>query len=270
MDHTLDRHSLAHPAPTTGTHATASGTMPQVRAIGMDSPMRWLRMGWRDVMRSPAPSLGLGILVAAVGMLLTTAAWKATYIAPALLGGFLLVGPFLAIALYGLAKQLEEGQPPDLRASTQGIKANAGSIAMFGLLLALAYIFWERSAAILFAFYYRGQAIELSALMSEMMAGQYLGLALLFLGSGALVAAVVFALSVASIPLLVDRPVDVVTAAITSLRCCARNPMPMLVWALLIAALTLLGFLTAMVGLIFVFPLLAHASWHAYRDMVGN
>ena len=269
MDHTLDRHSLAHPAPTS-TDAAASGTMPQVRAIGLASPMRWLRMGWRDVMRSPGPSLGLGILVAAVGMLLTTAAWKATYIAPALLGGFLLVGPFLAMALYGLTKQLEAGQPPKLRASLQGLQANAGSIAMLGLMLALAYILWERSAAILFAFYYRGQAIQVSQLMSEFMAGQYLGLALMFLASGALVAAAVFALTVVSAPLLVDRPVDVITAAMTSLRCCKRNAAPMVLWAALIASLTLLGFLTAMVGLIFVFPLLAHASWHAYRDMVEH
>ncbi|MDZ5459690.1 DUF2189 domain-containing protein [Azohydromonas lata] len=273
MDHTLDRHSLAQAAPTSRTDAAVSDAAdPEVRAIGLDSPWRWLRMGWRDVMRSPAPSLGLGVLVAAVGMLLTTAAWKATYVAPALLGGFLLVGPFLAIALYGLAQQLEAGQPPDLRASVRGLQAHAGSIAMLGLMLALAYILWERSAAILFAFYYQGQAIKLSQLLSELMAGQYLALGLMFLASGALAAAVVFALTVVSAPLLVDRPVDVVTAAMTSLRCCRRNALPLLVWAAIIAALTLLGFLTAMLGLIFVFPLLAHASWHAYRDMVerGN
>jgi uncharacterized membrane protein len=70
--------------------------------------------------------------------------------------------------------------------------------------------------------------------------------------------------------MLVDRPVDVVTAALTSLRCCIRNPIPMLVWAALIAGLTLLGFATLMLGLIFIFPLLAHASWHAYREMVED
>jgi uncharacterized membrane protein len=261
MNHTLDRHSPVHPA---------SSAAPHVRAVAPDRPLHWLRQGWRDVMRSPGPSLGLGLLIAAVGMLLTTAAWKATYIAPALLGGFLLVGPFLAIALYGLARQLEEGHAPDLRQSVHAIHANAGSIALFGLMLALAYIAWERCAAILFALYYSGEAIHLSQLMTEMLSGQYLGLMLLFLGAGAMLAAVVFALSVVSAPMLVDRPVDVITAALTSLQCCTRNPQAMLLWAALIAGLTLLGFATLMLGLIFIFPLLAHASWHAYRDMVED
>jgi uncharacterized membrane protein len=72
-----------------------------------------------------------------------------------------------------------------------------------------------------------------------------------------------------SAPLLLDRPVDVITAALTSLRCCLRNPLPMIVWAVLIAALTLVGFATVMVGLVVIFPWLAHASWHAYRDLVA-
>lgn len=261
MDHTLDRHSLRRP------HSSAA---PGVRAIATDRPLHWLRQGMQDVMHTPAPSLGMGVLIAAVGMLLSTAAWKATYIAPALLGGFLLVGPFLAIALYGLASQLEEGEAPHLRDSLQAIRANAGSIALFGLMLALTYIFWERMAAILFAFYYSGEAIHLSQLMAGVLSGQYLGLMLIFLGAGALLAGAVFALSVVSAPMLVDRPVDVVTAALTSLRCCLRNPLPMLLWAALIAGLTLLGFATLMLGMIFVFPLLAHASWHAYREMVED
>ncbi|NML18586.1 DUF2189 domain-containing protein [Azohydromonas caseinilytica] len=261
MNHTLDdRQRLAHPLP---------GVTPAVRQVGLDRPMHWLRLGARDVMRTPGPSLGLGLLVAAVGLLLSTMAWQATYIAPALLGGFLLVGPFLAITLYGLTRQLEDNEPTDLRRAWQAMRGNAGSIALFGLLLALAYIFWERLAAILFAFYYDGQAIHLSQLMADvLLSGQYLGLMLTFLGAGALLAIAVFAFSVVSAPLLVDRPVDVITAALTSLQCCLRNPAPMLLWAALIVALVLAGFLTLMLGLIFVFPLLAHASWHAYRDMV--
>lgn len=261
MNHTLDRHSLHHRLP---------GDLPEVRTVAPDRPLQWLRLGAQDVMRSPAPSLGLGLLIAAVGLLLTTAAWKATYIAPALLGGFLLVGPFLAIVLYGITQQLEAEQHVRLGESLQHIRANAGSIALFGLMLALAYIFWERSAAILFALYYSGEAIHLPQLMAELLSGQYLGLMLIFLGAGAVLAGVVFALSVVSAPMLVDRPVDVITAALTSLRCCARNPRAMLLWAALIVGLTLLGFATLMLGLIFVFPLLAHASWHAYREMVED
>lgn len=264
MDHSLDRHSLAH------RHPAQASQAPQVRRIAADRPLHWLRLGARDTLRTPGLSLGLGLLVAAVGMLLSTVAWKATYIAPALLGGFLLVGPFLAITLYGLTRQLEEGDSVDVRRAWAAVRGNAGSIALFGLLLAMAYIAWERSAAILFAFHYDGEPIVLSQLLSSIMAGQYLDLVLVFVGTGALLAAAVFALSVVTVPMLVDRPVDVVTAALTSLRCCARNPLPMLAWAACIAALTLFGFLTLMLGLIFAFPLLAHASWHAYRELVED
>jgi uncharacterized membrane protein len=89
-----------------------------------------------------------------------------------------------------------------------------------------------------------------------------------FFAVGAAVAALVFALGVVSVPLLVDRPVDVITAVLTSLRCCARNPVALLLWAALIAMLTALGFATLMLGLVVIFPWLAHASWHAYREMV--
>jgi len=78
----------------------------------------------------------------------------------------------------------------------------------------------------------------------------------------------VFVLGVVSAPLLLDLPVDVITAVVTSVRCCVANPAAMLLWALLIAALTAFGFATAMLGLVVVFPWLAHASWHAYRELV--
>jgi uncharacterized membrane protein len=195
--------------------------------------------------------------------------WKATYLAPALLGGFLLVAPLIAISLYELSRQLEQGQPANVSKARAAWRSNAGSIALFGLMLTLAYIFWERVAAIIFAFFYSGQALHLSRLAQELLlSGQYVGLLLAFFAAGAALAAVVFALSVVSAPLLVDRPVDVITAALTSLRCCARNPGAMLLWAVLIAALTAVGFATLMLGLIVIFPWLAYASWHAYRDLV--
>ena len=88
------------------------------------------------------------------------------------------------------------------------------------------------------------------------------------MGSGALFATMVFTLSVVTAPLLLDRPVDVITAALTTLRCCLHNPGAMLLWAMLIAGLTVVGFATFMVGLIDS-PWLGHATWHAYRDLVN-
>jgi uncharacterized membrane protein len=255
MDHTLDHRDLAEE--------------PRVRQIGLSQPFVWLRLGARDLGRMPRPSLAVGGLVAAIGVLLMAVTWKATYVAPALLGGFLLVGPFLAINLYALSHQLEQGQAAN-NAEAQGAwRANADSIALFGLVLALAYLFWERLAAIVFALFYNGEALHLSRLPQELLlSGQYVGLLFAFFAAGAVLAAIVFAFSVVSAPMLVDRPVDVITAVLTSLRCCARNPGPMLLWAVLLATLTAVGFATLMLGLIVIFPWLAYASWHAYRDLV--
>jgi uncharacterized membrane protein len=259
MDHTLDQPDLSHPA-----------EEPRVCEVGLSRPLVWLRLGAHDLARMPLVSLGFGAWIAAIGWLLMLVTWKATYLAPALLGGFLLVAPFIAIKLYALSRQAEQGRAADTTEAWRGWRANAGSIALFGLMLALALIFWERLAAIVFAFFYSGEALHLSRLPAELLlSGQYGGLLFTFFAAGAALAAIVFALSVVSPQLLVDRPVDVVTAMLTSLRCCARNPGPMLLWAALIAALTALGFATLMLGLVVIFPWLAYASWHAYRDLVA-
>jgi len=93
---------------------------------------------------------------------------------------------------------------------------------------------------------------------------------LAFFAVGAVFAAAVFAFGIVTAPLLLDRPVDVVTAALTSLRCCAANPGTLLKWALMIAVLTLVAAATVMIGMVVIFPWLGHASWHAYRDLVES
>jgi uncharacterized membrane protein len=257
MDQTLERHAPSIPL-----------RPPGVRDIALSQPFEWLRLGARDLAREPGMSLAIGAVVAFIGALLMTAGWRATYAAPALLGGFLLVAPFFAIAVYRLSRGLESGgETPQMRRIW---RSNAGSIALFGLALVLAYIVWERLAAILFALFYDGEPLQWSRLPQELLlSGRYGTLLLAYFAVGALLAAAVFALSVVTAPLLVDRPLDTVTAMLTSLRCCTRNPAPMLLWAALIAALTVVGFATAMLGLIVIFPWLAHAGWHAYRDLVA-
>lgn len=260
MDHAVDEsHALQAPL-----------AEPAVREVALGAPVQWLRLGARDLHRSLRPSLAVGVAVAVAGWLLMAATWRMSYLAPALLGGFLYIAPFAAIAVHGYSRQLERGEAVDSRQALRAWRANASSIALFGLLLAIALIFWERVAAIVFAVFYRGEPLQLANLMTTVIvSGAHLPLLASLATAATLIAAAVFALSVVSAPLLLDRPVDVVTAAITSVRCCLRNPLPMLLWALLIALITWVGIATLMLGLVLVFPWLAHASWHAYRAMVG-
>jgi len=135
--------------------------------------------------------------------------------------------------------------------------------------LTLALILWERVAAIIFALFYGGEVRDMNTLAADVLfSGRYIPLLVAYFGAGGLFALTVFVFGVITAPMLLDRDVDVVTAALTSLRCCLANPRAMLVWAALIALLTAVGFATLMLRLVVVFPLLGHASWHAYRDMV--
>lgn len=242
---------------------------PAIHSVRIDQPMQWLRRGWSDLKRSSQLSLGFGALVAGFGVGLLWIAWTATYLVPALIGGFLLVAPLGAIFYYALSQQIERGANIDGAAALFAWQRNAGSIALWGLALTLALILWERLAAIIFALFYGGEVRDLGSLVSDVLfSGRYVALLVAYFGVGGLLALAVFVFGVITAPMLLDRDVDVVTAAMTSLKCCLANPGPMLVWAALIAILTAIGFATLMLGLVILFPLLGHASWHAYRDLV--
>ena len=239
---------------------------PGVRRIEVARPIVWLRRGCDDMVHAGWASLIHGAFVSALGICLLLLAWKAPYMVPAYLGGFLLVAPFAAIGLYAVSRQLDQGQAVDGHAALHAWRENAGSVALFGLMLAVALIFWERTTAVLFALLYTGNTADAGSVLVALMREPVLALA--FFGAGGLLAAVVFALGAVTVPMMLDKPVDVITAAMTSLRCCLENPGAMLAWAVLLAGITALGFVSGMLGLIVVFPLLGHASWHAYRDLV--
>src|SRR5512134_123686 len=256
MERAVDRHD-------------AGLATPQVRQVEASQPLVWLKRGWSDLKRSAGPSLAYGAWVAAFGFALLMVAWRYTYLVPALTGGFLLVAPFVAIVFYSLSQQIERGQKVDGSAAVFAWRRNFGSIALWGLALTLALILWERVAAIIFALFYGGEIRDLNTLASDVLfSGRYIPLLVAYFGAGGLFALTVFVFGVITAPMLLDRDVDVVTAALTSLRCCLANPGATLVWAALIALLTAVGFATFMLGLVVIFPLLGHASWHAYRDMV--
>jgi uncharacterized membrane protein len=255
MDHALERH--------------AAVDTPHVRRVETLQPLEWLRRGYADLAQSGRSSLAYGVYITAFGVMLLALSWGATYLVPAFAGGFLLVAPFVAIGLYAISAQIERGERIDMARAMFAWRSNAGSIALFGLMLTLSLILWERVSAIIFALSYGGNVPDLSAVIQDVLfSGEYWPLLLAFFGVGAAFAVMAFTLSVVSAPLLLDRPVDAVTAAITSMRCCLANPAAMALWAALIAGLVLIGFATLMLGLIVIFPLLAHASWHAYRDLI--
>jgi len=253
----------------TADQSPSSFEIPRIRHVGPGRPFTWLQRGLADMARVPLASLTYGVIFAAIGALLLSLAWGRGHLAPALLTGFMLVAPFLAIVLYDLSRQLERGGAVDSVGAFHAWRRNSGSISLFGLLLALTLIMWERLSAIIFALFYGGQVPDLRNFLNDvLLSGRYNEFLVAYFGVGGLVAAAVFAFSVVSLPLMLDRDIDIATAIVTSVRCVGQNPGAMFVWAIIIVVLMAIGFATWMIGLVVIFPWLGHASWHAYREMV--
>jgi uncharacterized membrane protein len=256
-----------------GTQGLQPGLI-EIREVDLEAPWRWIVAGWRDLTRMPGVSLTYGAVfaLAAGAMLAGLTQFGLQSIILALAGGFLLIGPVLAVGLYQGSKRLEEGKA--IRASDiflAGFRA-PGQLALLGLALFLIYFVWVRIALLLFMFFFGLQPFPpLDQFISTLLLTVE-GVMLLVVGTvvGASLAALVFAICAVSAPMLTDRPVGATTAIHTSVRAVMLNWKPMALWATLIVGFLALGIMTLFAGLVVVFPLIGHATWHAYRDMVAD
>lgn len=245
----------------------------RVRVVGMDRPWAWLSAGWRDLVAAPKVSLAYGAVFAGFGLAITVGAWSAgiIYLTLPLAAGFMLIGPILAVGLYDVSRRLSLGETPSLDQAIAAWRTNRTQIALMGMVLLIIFLFWIRIASLLVALFFSKSALSLGTLIQETLFSVN-GISFLFVGSfiGAVLAAVVFALSAVSVPMLLDRPVNVFTAMATSWEVTRRNPKTMALWAGLIVLFAGVGLVTFYIGLIVALPLLAHATWHAYRDTVAS
>lgn len=231
--------------------------------------LQWLHLGWRDVLRAPLVALAHGVLMASFGVLLWVFAADRFWILAGAFSGFLLVAPVMATGLYVISRRLEQGRRASFAAVLQVWCSGNRRLMLFGALLALAGTGWVLTSAALITLH-APQPVNAPI---DFIRHVVLGDGWLFevwMMLGGLLAAPVFASSVVALPLLLDRPVGVLAAVLTSWRVVIANPIPMAAWAAVILTLTFLGMVTALIGLIVIMPLLGHASWHAYRDLVKD
>jgi len=243
--------------------------LPTVREVSLTAAFGWIARGARDLRRAPQ-SLVFGLALAAMGWLLLKLAGQGAVMI-GLTTGFLLLGPFLATGIYALSQQLERREAPRLVPAVVAWRRNPSGFLIFGAVLALLLLAWTRVSVVLIALFFMGGFPALGnlddvlrLLMDQaVFVGLYLGIGLVF-------ASLVFAVGVVSLPLMLDRrDTDAFVAVVTSLMVLGRNFPALLVWAALIVLLTAFGFATLGLGLIIVMPLLGHATWHAYRALVG-
>lgn len=253
--------------PATGdSQASASG--PPVRQVALTRPLHWLALGWRDLTRVPVPSLLHGMLVSAGAWIILGITLKFWYLLPGAFSGFLLVGPILATGLYELSRQLEAGHRPGMQDVIAAWKRGTRPLVWLGLILMLAGTAWVLVSAVLFALFVSAPITGLSSVVRHIVLSEGSMLFPVWITLGGLGASLVFAATVVSAPMLLDRDVDMVTAISTSIRAVGENPIPMVFWAVLIMLLTAAALLTLMLGLVLAIPWIGHATWHAYRDVV--
>ena len=253
---------------------------PKVRKIGLERPWMWLASGWHDLCAAPAISLTYGLLFAVVGMGLMAAVWFADllYVGLPLAAGFLLVGPILAVGLYEVSRKLHAEEKPSAKDAFFAWRRNGSQVGLMGLLLLLFFLAWVRLATLIFALFFSENApdpLDTGAFVEKVF---FLAESLPFLAFGvavgAILATIVFSLSVVSIPMLIDdpkdpeHPINIITAVATSVAVVRHNTVTMALWAALIVLFITAGLVTFAFGLIVALPLIAHATWHAYRDVI--
>lgn len=255
-------------------------SLPPIQAIEFDQPMKWLIMGWKDIARHPFWSLLHGAVMAVAGLVITLLAHDQFWLLAGAISGFLVVAPVLATSLYAMSRADERQEKVDAalliktwtRWQLNSKKDPGGywSLIQFGSLLALAATGWVLTSSALITLA-ASQAIH-----TPMDFVHYVVLAPegylfeIWLGMGGLMAAPIFASSVISMPLLLDKRVTVLQAVMTSWKAVITHPRILAFWAFLIMGFASLGLLSLFLGLVFVIPMLGHASWHAYKDLVDT
>jgi uncharacterized membrane protein len=259
-------------APPSAGAAKPSG-LPSVRKIGFDAPGRWLASGWRDFLKAPL-LLGLyGLGVGALALAVCAAVWTThgAYWALALVFACIFMAPMLAMGLYEAGRLFDAGEKPSFAKIFFLRHALRVDVAYLGLALLFICFFWLEIAHVTYAlstFRMHKSFEELAQFAFATPAGN----GMLIAGSiiGGAIGFFVFSLVVTSAPMLLDKRSNAFVAVLMSLLSVARNLPVMALWALILVVLTLLAALTGFTAMIVLFPVLALASWRAYRELIDH
>jgi uncharacterized membrane protein len=233
------------------------------------SAFRWLALGWQDFRNRPGPSIAYGLLIFLLSAIIVGGLFRfgLDYILFPALAGFMVVGPILAVGPYVKSRSIAAGEPVSLARMIFVRPASGAQIMFTGVLLCLLMLVWMRAAVIIYALFFGLVPFPGLDHVASMLFGSPTGWAMLFVGTvvGALFASFSFAISAFSIPMQLDQRTDALTAMGSSLALVWSNLSTMLTWAAIMLVLVLLSIATGLIGLIVVFPVLGHGTWHAWR-----
>jgi uncharacterized membrane protein len=237
----------------------------------MDDPWRWLSAGWQDLWKAPVYSLGYGLAFTVTGLAITAGLYAAglSSFVPAAAACFMLAGPVIATGLYEISRRHETGEPLNVGDIVRAPVKSKIQLGFISFVLMFIVLVWIRAATLVYAMFTYGVYLPIDQ-FAAFVVGTAQGMALVAVGSiiGAVLALITYSVAVLSIPILMRHDTNAVSALVASVGTVVRYPGPMLLWAWLIAVMCFFGLATMFLGLIVVFPLLGHATWHAYRDLV--
>lgn len=226
------------------------------------APLTWVRAGISDLLRAPQQSLAYGLSVAIMIGIVCLLAWTrgSQWFMFAMLGGFVFLAPLTCIGLYAISAQIERGQPPLITRSIRAaLKRHFGNEMIFALVLLVIFMIWARAAVMVSVFFPTEGEITTMQLVSFFAFGTTIG---------AIFAAITFSASAFSLPMIMHRDVDSITAIVTSVNAVLRNKRAMIVWLTIIVVSLLVGVATAFIGLIVIVPVIGYAAWHGYLETI--
>jgi uncharacterized membrane protein len=244
------------------------GPKREIVALGLADPFRWLARGWRDLYCAKGIAVFYGFFFWAMAMLLGAVFRNLPEYTLSFASGCLLVGPFMAMGLYEVSRRCEQGLAPDLTLSLTCWDAHLGSMGMLVLVLIVLELLWGRASLVVFAVFFNTGMPSTTGVLQAIFNPENWEFVAVYLVVGGIFAGLVFATSVVSIPMILDRDTDAISASITSLQVFFSNLPVMLLWGALISLLVFVALLPWGLGLLLVGPWLGHASWHAYRGSV--
>lgn len=237
--------------------------------LGFLAPFQWLKRGAQDMLAYPGVSAFYGVAFCLMAIVLGAVFRSKPEFTMSIASGCLLVGPFLAMGLYEVSRRRETGQLPQLGASLTCWDSHIPSMAMLVLVLIVLELLWGRASLVVFAVFFNTGMPSTTGVIQAVFNPDNWEFVAAYAVVGGAFAMLVFSLSVVSIPMILDRDTDAISAAITSLEVFFHNTSVMILWGLLITLLVGVSLILPWsLGLLFVGPWLGHASWYAYRASV--
>ena len=246
---------------------------PPIRSISAPGDLgQWLSRGWQDLVRAPAVLLH-GLVVAVAGLLILYLSWEHPAVSIVFISGFLLLGPILAVGVNEMARRLEQGGPTRFSTGLDAVRELGGSVWLYAAILIIMFALWAgivwRWIGVL-TMGELGTPASMGEVFAAMLASPQGIVALLgLIAAGVVFALAVFAISLVTLPAMLDRQRGLVDAVAISLKALKTNLGPLLLWGLLITVLFAVSAATAFIALIVIFPWLGLSMWHGYRDLVG-